>query len=117
MEPKTKEGNIWGYEDERTRILINRKWCKGCEICVEFCPKKTLAMEGTKAIVADISTCSQCMLCELRCPDFAIEVFDLRPPKGKPERPAEPRPKVPAEPSINDSPICEATEVTKETED
>jgi len=21
------------------KITINRKWCKGCGICVDFCPK------------------------------------------------------------------------------
>ncbi|MBI5524972.1 MAG: 4Fe-4S binding protein [Deltaproteobacteria bacterium] len=63
-------------EDAKTRITINRKWCKGCEICVEFCPQKTLLMEGDKAVVRDIASCNRCMLCELRCPDFAIEVSE-----------------------------------------
>lgn len=82
-EPKKKEGSVWIYEDEKTRIAINRKWCKGCEICVEFCPKKTLAMDGDKAVVVALGACSRCMLCELRCPDFAISVFDLSPARSK----------------------------------
>ena len=32
--------------------------------------------------VAHIEDCTACMLCELRCPDFAIEVLDTR-KKGK----------------------------------
>ena len=30
-------------------LYIKEKWCKGCGICVEFCPKKilTLGEEGT----------------------------------------------------------------------
>ena len=75
-EPK-KDGFFWTYEDGKTRIVVNRKWCKGCDICVVFCPQATLAMEGEKAIVCALETCTRCMLCELRCPDFAIEVTDL----------------------------------------
>lgn len=82
--PTTKAGPVWTYEDGRTRIIINRKWCKGCEICAAFCPKKTLAMENEKAVVVALEDCSRCMLCEIRCPDFAIQVFDLAPAKGKP---------------------------------
>lgn len=55
-------------------IRINREWCKGCEICVAFCPKNVLEMEGGKVKVARPDDCTRCMLCELRCPDFAIEV-------------------------------------------
>lgn len=56
-------------------IVINREWCKGCGICIHFCPKKVLKMDkDNKAIVADLDSCIGCKLCELRCPDFAIEV-------------------------------------------
>lgn len=87
-EPQKKEGPVWTYEDEKTRIIINRKWCKGCEICVEFCPKKTLAMDGDKVVVAALDTCSKCLLCEIRCPDFAIEVFDLTASRSKSKKAA-----------------------------
>ena len=55
-------------------ITVNTKWCKGCEICVAFCPKDCLEMEGGKCRVARPEDCIKCMLCELRCPDFAITV-------------------------------------------
>jgi 2-oxoglutarate ferredoxin oxidoreductase subunit delta len=55
-------------------IRINTQWCKGCEICVAFCPKHVLEMEGGKAKVAHPDDCIKCMFCELRCPDFAITV-------------------------------------------
>jgi 2-oxoglutarate ferredoxin oxidoreductase subunit delta len=57
------------------RIEINTKWCKGCEICVELCPTNALEMVDFKAAVKDINKCTVCMQCELRCPDFAIEVY------------------------------------------
>jgi 2-oxoglutarate ferredoxin oxidoreductase subunit delta len=26
-------------------VVINREWCKGCGICVVFCPKEALVLE------------------------------------------------------------------------
>lgn len=55
-------------------VKINSAWCKGCAICVEFCPKKVFEMKDGKAVVARPADCVLCGLCQLRCPDFAIEL-------------------------------------------
>lgn len=56
-------------------VIINKAWCKGCGICIHFCPKKVLAMgKDGKASVVKLEDCIGCRLCELRCPDFAIQV-------------------------------------------
>lgn len=61
------------------RIDIFKGWCKGCGICVAFCPKKALALDETGApYVKDPSLCGRCGLCELRCPDFAITIAEHR---------------------------------------
>ena len=57
-------------------LIVNKDWCKGCGICVSFCPKKVLELDsGEKAEVVRSEDCICCMLCELRCPDLAIEVL------------------------------------------
>jgi 2-oxoglutarate ferredoxin oxidoreductase subunit delta len=55
-------------------ITINQGWCKGCAICVEFCPKDVLAMRDGYPEVVDLAACTRCQLCDIRCPDFAITV-------------------------------------------
>ncbi len=56
------------------KIEIIENYCKGCSICVEFCPTNVLKMEGFVAKVIHPEACTKCMQCELRCPDFAIKV-------------------------------------------
>jgi len=56
------------------RIITVPRYCKGCGICVKFCPKSVLEIQSFKVNVARIEDCIECMQCELRCPDFAVEV-------------------------------------------
>ena len=54
---------------------INQEWCKGCGICIAFCPKNVLALdEYEKVVTAQLEACIACRLCEYRCPDLAITV-------------------------------------------
>lgn len=56
-------------------LKIDAKRCKGCSICVAFCPKQVLALnEIGKVYPADETKCIQCRQCEMRCPDYAIFV-------------------------------------------
>ena len=59
---------------EKIKPVVIREWCKGCGICVEFCPKDALVLdEMEKALLAYPDKCNGCGMCELRCPDLAIE--------------------------------------------
>ena len=54
-------------------VTINRQWCKGCGICVAFCPKEALKLENEKAVPIP-ERCIACGMCELYCPDLAVSV-------------------------------------------
>jgi len=49
-------------------ISINMKKCDLCGKCVEFCPKKILAVEGPKLTVKDSLNCTLCLECVRHCP-------------------------------------------------
>lgn len=65
--------------------VTREKWCKGCNICVAFCPKQVLALHNGKIAVERPEDCIGCRMCELRCPDFAIEVKEKGAEPAKPE--------------------------------
>jgi 2-oxoglutarate ferredoxin oxidoreductase subunit delta len=57
-------------------LTIQQKLCKGCGICIAFCPKQVLDLdERGKVYVKDLEKCVSCGQCELRCPDFAISAI------------------------------------------
>ena len=61
--------------EQHPEITIFSDWCKGCGICVAFCPKEVLDMDENRRVFAKYpEKCIACHMCELRCPDFAINV-------------------------------------------
>jgi 2-oxoglutarate ferredoxin oxidoreductase subunit delta len=49
--------------------------CKACGICIDLCPDGVFDRDGLGyPVLARPEDCSQCLICELHCPDFAIEV-------------------------------------------
>lgn len=61
------------------KIEISENLCKGCEICIEFCPLEIFAKSDKLnrkgyylPIVVKEGKCSGCRLCELLCPELAI---------------------------------------------
>ena len=74
---------------KRPKVLaVNRDWCKGCNICVAFCPHDVLELDADeKVVIARIEACTWCGLCELRCPDFAITLRSAGEPVAALEEP------------------------------
>jgi 2-oxoglutarate ferredoxin oxidoreductase subunit delta len=50
-------------------------WCKGCGICIEFCPQNVFEPDSQgRPIVAHADRCTACHWCDTHCPDMAIAV-------------------------------------------
>lgn len=60
---------------DRSVLDVRRERCKGCGICIFFCPKKVLdfGKDGKVEVVKE-EDCIYCGLCEERCPDYVIRV-------------------------------------------
>lgn len=71
------------YKDEEKGKMLCLQFdrCKGCELCIEVCPKKILEKSSTlnrnvqyPPAIKTGAKCSMCRMCELVCPDFSIYV-------------------------------------------
>jgi 2-oxoglutarate ferredoxin oxidoreductase subunit delta len=73
------------FDPPRGRVYIIEERCKGCNFCIEFCPKNVLEESekfNSKGYhppeVVNPDDCVDCQLCELICPEFAIYVVDAK---------------------------------------
>ena len=59
----------------RGKVVIFGMWCKGCGLCVEFCPTGVLELnKDDHPFVAHPEKCTACHWCDTHCPDLAIVV-------------------------------------------
>ncbi len=62
-------------------IQIDSEVCKGCELCIEACPRDSLALSksinhsGFRYVELKEDNCTGCTNCALVCPDAAIKVY------------------------------------------
>ena len=64
------------------KITINESLCKGCEMCVNACPKHLLELARDRinakgyhpSQITDQSQCIGCRSCAIMCPDVCITV-------------------------------------------
>ena len=64
------------------RIIVDEKVCKGCSMCINACPKKSLPLAKDRlnakgyhpAQLIDEAACVGCAACATMCPDTAITV-------------------------------------------
>ncbi|MBU2547818.1 MAG: 4Fe-4S binding protein [Proteobacteria bacterium] len=78
MSPEDSYGKKSAPPDKVRRpeeLTIYENWCKRCGICAAFCPTGALEMGPDGPEWKHPDQCVGCRACELRCPDFAIEVL------------------------------------------
>lgn len=71
-------------EIPRGQVTIFEERCKGCNFCIEFCPRKVLVQSDKynstgyhPPMLAEeepLKVCANCGFCMLICPEFAIHV-------------------------------------------
>lgn len=63
-------------------IEIDYEFCKGCQVCIAFCPKDAISSSeklnanGYSPVQFDENgECTGCAMCAVVCPEVAIEVY------------------------------------------
>lgn len=63
-------------------VKIDETLCKGCSLCISFCPTETLLISEQSnvkgyfpAFQKNPEDCTGCNKCATMCPEIAIEVF------------------------------------------
>ncbi|MFA5393842.1 MAG: 4Fe-4S binding protein [Candidatus Ratteibacteria bacterium] len=65
------------------KVIIDNNYCKGCGLCVHFCPKKGLKISDNKnkkgSLFVEFSgnECTGCLRCALICPDAALKIIKI----------------------------------------
>jgi len=71
--------DLGAIQASRGKVFIIKDRCKGCEFCIEYCPRGVLRVSESFNVkgyhypeVEDESRCVNCHFCEVLCPEFAI---------------------------------------------
>jgi len=74
-------------DNQEQKVIIEKERCKGCTLCVIYCPRKRIKMSqelnkygSLYAVFSDVKdnegdlSCNSCGFCYIVCPEVAIEV-------------------------------------------
>jgi 2-oxoglutarate ferredoxin oxidoreductase subunit delta len=72
---------VWKAWSNMAKIKINKKYCKGCQLCIVFCPRKNIKVDIVlnesgifPAAIISEEDCTGCGICYLMCPEACIEI-------------------------------------------
>jgi 2-oxoglutarate ferredoxin oxidoreductase subunit gamma len=81
--PMESDGGLREDKAAPMAIHIDEALCKGCGLCIHYCPRGVLAMTGKVnvkgfAVAGPLNEekCTKCKMCEINCPDLAISIGD-----------------------------------------
>ena len=75
---------------KRFKLVFNRDKCKGCELCISFCPKNVIELDPDgvnakgyhPAAAVRQENCIGCTSCAVMCPDCCISIYELEEGEG-----------------------------------
>ena len=64
------------------KVTFAEEYCKGCGLCVSFCPKELISFDTTRlnknAVhppkIDEMDKCVACCSCAIMCPDACITI-------------------------------------------
>ena len=59
-----------------TEIKVDIEKCDGCGTCVDVCPVEVFEIREGKSVAVNPGECISCRICELECPNNAIEIVE-----------------------------------------
>ncbi|UCE23497.1 MAG: 4Fe-4S binding protein [Candidatus Zixiibacteriota bacterium] len=63
----------YDYSKGPLPLKIDLSWCKACNLCIALCPQQVFEPDRDgKPVQARPENCTQCTICWVHCPDFAI---------------------------------------------
>jgi 2-oxoglutarate ferredoxin oxidoreductase subunit delta len=76
-------------QKKKGKIDIDRERCKGCHMCIQFCPTDSIEVDSAlnkkgyfparfkdqENLAEDEKACTGCAQCATVCPDVSIEVY------------------------------------------
>jgi 2-oxoglutarate ferredoxin oxidoreductase subunit delta len=69
------------YQEQGQMLCLQFERCKGCDLCINICPKKVLEKSETlnrnvqyPPTISGEKKCTFCKMCQYVCPDFSIYV-------------------------------------------
>ncbi|MFC1623732.1 4Fe-4S dicluster domain-containing protein [Candidatus Omnitrophota bacterium] len=64
------------------KVEINKEKCKGCQLCLIYCPKTCIKVDGAinrkginPVFFSNKDDCTGCSFCAIVCPETCVTVY------------------------------------------